>query len=101
MVRIIDHRDEVSLDVNVAEFRVYPSPNDASRVLGYVVPYVASESGEWARTLTAFEFGEPVGEAFLIALALCEKHDVKIFWVHDPEHLFPQNERPVRDVSPK
>ena len=101
MVRIIEHRDEVPVDVHVAEFRVYPSPRDASRVLGYIVPFVASERREWARTLTAFEFGELVGEAFLIAVALCEKHDVNILWVHDPEHLFPPNERPVRDVSPK
>ena len=101
MVRIIEQRDEASPDAHVAEFRVYPSPTDASRVLGYIVPFVASAGGEGARTLTAFEFGEPVSEAFLIAVALCEKHDVKILWVHDPEHLFPPNERPIRDVSPK
>jgi hypothetical protein len=48
---------------------------------------------------TGFEFGEPVGEAFLIAVALCEKHNLKILWVNDPERLFPPNKRPVRDLS--
>ena len=65
------------------------------------MPYVASNSGETARTRTGFEFGEPVGEAFLIALTLCQKHDVKVIWVHDPEHLFPLEKRPIRDVSAK
>ena len=100
MVRIIEHRDEAPAGVHVVEFRVYPSPSDASRVLGYVVPYVASESGEWGRAHTTFEFGEPVDEAFLIALALCEKHDAEVLWVHDPAHLFPPDKRPVRDASP-
>jgi hypothetical protein len=90
MTRIIEYRDEVSTDAHVVEFRVYPSPGDPSRVLGYLMPYVASDSGDAAWAHTTFEFGEPVGEAFLLALALCEKHDIKMLWVHDPEHLFPQ-----------
>ncbi|MGD0189008.1 MAG: hypothetical protein ABR953_15045 [Candidatus Acidiferrales bacterium] len=98
MTRIIEHRDEASTDARVAEFRVYPSPEDRSRVLGYIVPYLGSEGGESARTRTEFEFGEPVVEAFLLALALCQKHEVKFLWVHDPEHLFPPDKRPVRDV---
>jgi hypothetical protein len=101
LVRIIEHRDEASPDAQVAEFRVYPSPEDPRRVLGYVMPYVASESGESARTRTDFEFGEPVGEAFLIALTLCQKHDVKVLWVHDPEYLFPFDKRPIRDLGAK
>jgi hypothetical protein len=101
VVRIIEYRDEVSPDQHVAEFRVYQSPKDASRVLGYIMPYVASESGEAARTGTAFEFGEPVDEAFRLALALCEKHGVPTLWIHDPELLFPQDKRPVHDLSTK
>ncbi|MGA2795851.1 MAG: hypothetical protein ABSE69_20555 [Roseiarcus sp.] len=99
MTRIIEHRDETSRLGEVAEFRVYPSPKDASRVLGYVVPYVASKNSEWAQARTLIEYAEPVGEAFLSALALCEKHNVKILWVNDPEHLFPPSKRPVLDVS--
>ncbi len=99
MLRIIEHRDEASPDEHVADFRVYPSPEDPRRVLSYVMPYVASPVGESARIRTGFEFGEPVGDAFLIAVALCEKHNLKILWVNDPERLFPPNKRPVRDLS--
>ena len=99
MLRIIEHRDEASHDEHVAEFRVYPSPEDPQRVLGYLMPYVSSPVGELARMRTGFEFGEPVGEAFLIVMTLCEKHDLKILWVNDPDRLFPPNKRPVRDAS--
>ena len=99
MLRIVEHREEASPHEHVVEFRVYPSPEDPQRVLGYVMPYVASPVGDSARMCTGFEFGEPVNEAFLIALALCEKHGLKILWVHDPNRLFPPNKRPVRDAS--
>ena len=101
MVRIIERREEASPDAHVAEFRVYPSPDNLHRILGYVMPYVASKAGEAARTLTPFEFGEPVEEAFGIALALCEKHGVKLLWVHDPQHLFPPDKRPLLDFNTK
>jgi hypothetical protein len=98
LLRVIEHRDEASPDEHVAEFRVYPSPEDPQRVLGYLMSYVASPVGESARMRTGFEFGEPVGEAFLIVMTLCEKHALKVVWVNDPNGLFPPNERPVRDV---
>lgn len=100
MVQIIEQRDDALLQEHVAEFRVYLSPQNASRVLGYVMPYVASEGApEYARADTTFEFGEPVDEAFLIALALCEERGVEYLWVHDPKGLFPKDKRPCRTAG--
>jgi hypothetical protein len=37
---------------------------------------------------------EPVAQAYLDALALCETESVATLWVHDPLGLFPPSDRP-------
>ena len=41
---------------------------------------------------------EPVAQAYLNALALCETESVAILWVHDPLGLFPPRDRPELEL---
>ena len=45
-----------------------------------------------------FEMSEPVAQVYLNALALCEAEGVATLWVHDPLGLFPQRDRPEREL---
>jgi hypothetical protein len=44
------------------------------------------------------EKSEPVAQAYLDALALCEKEGVTTLWVHDSLGLFPPHDRPERKL---
>jgi hypothetical protein len=44
------------------------------------------------------ELSEPMAQAFLDGLALCEREDIPNLWVHDRHGLFPPRDRPVRHV---
>jgi hypothetical protein len=44
------------------------------------------------------EKSEPVAQAYLNALALCEKEGVTTLWVHDSLGLFPPHDRPERKL---
>jgi hypothetical protein len=45
------------------------------------------------------ETSKPVAQAYLDALALCEKEGVTTLWVHDSLSLFPPHDRPERELS--
>jgi hypothetical protein len=40
------------------------------------------------------DMSEPVAQAYLDALALCETESIATLWVHDPLGLFPPLDRP-------
>ena len=44
------------------------------------------------------DMSEPVAQAYLDALALCEAESVATLWVHDPLCLFPQRDRPELEL---
>jgi hypothetical protein len=44
------------------------------------------------------DMSEPVAQAYLDALALCETESVQTLWVHDPLELFPQRNRPELEL---
>ncbi len=44
------------------------------------------------------DMSEPVAQAYLDALALCETENVATLWVHDPLGLFPQRDRPELEL---
>ena len=44
------------------------------------------------------DMSEPVPQAYLNALALCETESVATLWVHDPLGLFPPSDRPEREL---
>jgi len=45
------------------------------------------------------DISEPVAQAYLNALTLCEKEGIATLWVHDSLGLFSPQARPDRDVS--
>jgi hypothetical protein len=82
MTRIIEHRQDAAPDEEVFELRVFQLRD--SDVRGCVVP------ADLAVDLNMMaDMSEPVAQAYLDALALCETESVATLWVHDPLGLFP------------
>lgn len=75
------------------EFKVYRSPNDENRVLGYLTPYGVIHSDDKQATWIMTPFGVPVAEAYLRALGLAERYGIETIWVNDPDGLFPASAR--------
>jgi hypothetical protein len=71
MTRIIEHRQDAAPDEELFFLRVFQLRADMS---------------------------EPVAQAYLNALALCETESVATLWVHDPLGLFPPRERPELEL---
>jgi hypothetical protein len=90
MTRIIEHRHEANPGDEVFELRIFKS-HEGGGVRGCVVPADVTLGHDMME-----EISEPAPQAFLDALALCEKEQISVLWVHDPYGLFPPHARPVR-----
>ena len=89
MTRIIEHREDAAVGEEVFELRVFQLRDGDVRAC--VVPV------DLPVTLDMMaDMSEPAGQAFLDALALCEKEGVATLWVHDPLGLFPPRARTAR-----
>jgi hypothetical protein len=90
MTRVVEHRQYASLDEEVFELRVFQSAEGEARAC--VIPADMTLDHPMME-----EMSEPAADAFLDALALCEKEQIAVLWVHDPLGLFPPRARPQRD----
>lgn len=78
MTRVIEHRQAAAPGETILELRLFRTKDvilDTNMIMSL------------SRT---------VAEAFLDALALCEKEGVAKLWVHDSVGLFPPDARPTR-----
>ncbi len=90
MTRIVEHRQDASPDEEVFELRVFKLHDDEVRACVVPVDLPLAHA-------MMDEMSEPVAQAFLDALALCEKEGIAVLWVHDSLGLFPPHDRPARD----
>jgi hypothetical protein len=91
VTRIIEHRYDAAPGEEVFELRVFKLHDGDVRAC--VVPVDLAVSHTMME-----EMSEPAAQAFLDALALCEKEAIAALWVHDSLGLFPPGDRPARDV---
>jgi hypothetical protein len=91
MTRIIEHREDAVAGEEVFELRVFKLQGDEVRAC--VIPADLPLAHGMME-----EMSEPVAQAFLDALALCEKEAIAALWVHDSLGLFPPGDRPTRNV---
>jgi hypothetical protein len=91
VTRIIEHRHDAAPGEEVFELRVFKLHDGDVRAC--VVPADLAVSHTMME-----EMSEPAAQAFLDALALCEKEAIAALWVHDSLGLFPPGDRPARDV---
>ena len=92
MTRIIEHRQDADAGEQAFELRVFQLHYGDVRAC--VVP---ADSAVTHAMMD--EMSEPVAQAYLDALALCEKEGVATLWVHDSLGLFPPHARPEREAS--
>jgi hypothetical protein len=91
MTRIVDHREDAAAGEEMFELRVFQLKDGDVRAC--VVP------ADLAVNLDMMaDMSEPVAQAYLDALALCETENVTTLWVHDPLRLFPPADRPEREL---
>jgi hypothetical protein len=91
MTRVIEHRGDAYPDEKLFELRVFRL--HGGDVHACVVPADLSLNLDMMADVS-----EPVAQAFLDGLALCEKDGIATLWVHDPFGLFPPHVRPVRTI---
>ena len=91
MTCIIERRQDADAVEEVFELRIFQLRDGDVRAC--VVPAGLAVTFE----MTA-DMSEPVAQAYLDALALCEAEDVSTLWVHDPLVLFPPRDRPEREL---
>jgi hypothetical protein len=92
VTRIIEHRQDALAGKDVLELRVFQLPYGDVRACVVPADLVVTHA-------MMDEMSEPVAQAYLDALALCEKEGVATLWVHDSVGLFPPHARPEREVS--
>jgi hypothetical protein len=92
MTRIIEQSQDADAGEKVFELRVFQLHDGDVR--GCVVPSHLIISHNMMD-----EASKPVAQAYLDALALCEKEGVTTLWVHDSLNLFPPHDRPERELS--
>jgi hypothetical protein len=91
MTRIIDHREDAAVGEEVFELRVFQLKDGDARAC--VVPADLPVNLDMMADMS-----EPIAQAYLDALALCETEGVTTLWVHDPLGLFPPADRPEREL---
>ena len=89
MTRVIERRQAAALGETVLELRLFRTK--AAEVRAYI-----SCDDVIIDTNMMMLLSRPAAEAFLDALALCEKEGVTKLWVHDSVGLFPPDARPTR-----
>jgi hypothetical protein len=91
MTRIIEHRQDAAPGEEVFELRVFQLRDGDVRAC--VVPADLSVNLDMMADMS-----EPVAQAYLDALALCETESVTTLWLHDPLGLFPPRDRPELEL---
>ena len=91
MTRIIEHREDARAGEEVFELRVFRLDYGEVRACIIPVDLVTNHT-------MIDELSQPVVEAFLDGLALCEREAIPNLWIHDPHGLFPPRDRPVREM---
>jgi hypothetical protein len=91
MTRVIEHRKDAAAGEEIFELRVFQL-HDAD-VRACVVPADLPVNLDMMADMS-----EPVAQAYLDALALCETQGIPTLWVHDPLSLFPLHDRPEREL---
>ena len=91
MTRIIERRQDADAVEEMFELRVFQLRDGDVRAC--VVPADMAVTFEMMADIS-----EPVTQAYLGALALCEAEGVSNLWVHDPLGLFPPHDRPEREL---
>jgi hypothetical protein len=92
MTRIIERRQDVAPGEEVFELRVFKSGE--TEVRACVVPLDLPVNHAMME-----EMSEPAAQAFLDALALCDKESIAALWIHDALGLFPAAARPLRNKA--
>jgi hypothetical protein len=92
MTRIIEHRQDAEASEKVFELRVFQLHDGDVRACLVPSHLIISHN-------MMDETSKPVAQAYLDALALCEKEGVTTLWVHDSLSLFPPHDRPERELS--
>jgi hypothetical protein len=87
VTRIIEHRQDAGPGEELLELRVFQFRYGDVRAC-----VVSADLAVDLDMLT--DMSEPVAQAYLNALALCEAESVATLWVHDPLGLFPPRHRP-------
>jgi hypothetical protein len=87
VTRIIEHRQDAAPGEELLELRVFQLRYGDVRAC-VVCAGIAIDLDMMA------DMSEPVAQAYLNALALCEVESVATLWVHDPLGLFPPSDRP-------
>ena len=87
MTRVIEHRQDAARGEELLELRVFQLRD------GDVRACVVSAGLSLDLEMMA-EMSDPVAQAYVDALALCEAESVAALWVHDPLGLFPPRDRP-------
>jgi hypothetical protein len=91
MTRIIEHRQDAAPGKEVFELRIFQLRDGDAR--GCIVP------ADLAVDLDMMaDMREPLAQAYLNALALCETESVATLWVNDPLGLFPPRDRPELEL---
>jgi hypothetical protein len=90
MTRVIEQRQAAAPGEAVLELRFFRTK--AAEVRAYI-----SCDDVIIDTNMMILLSRPAAEAFLEALALCEKEGVANLWVNDPLILFPPPTRPTRE----
>lgn len=91
MTRIVERRQDADAVEDVFELRIFQLRDGDVRAC--VVPADLAVTFEMMVYMS-----EPVAQAYLDALALCEGEGISILWVHDPLALFPPHDRPEREL---
>ena len=91
MTHIIEHSQDADAGEKVFELRVFQLHDGDVRAC-VVPPHLAMSHNMMD------EKSEPVAQAYLDALALCETESVATLWVHDPLGLFPPRDRPELEL---
>jgi hypothetical protein len=89
--RIIEHHQDAAPGEEVFELRVFQLRDGDVRACVVPADLVVNLD-------TMADMSEPVAQAYLNALALCETESVATLWVHDPLGLFPPRDRPELEL---
>ena len=89
MTRVIERRQAAAPSDTVLELRLFRTK------AGEVRAYISCDDVIMDTNMIML-LSRPAAEAFLDALALCEKEGVANLWVHDAVGLFPPEARPTR-----
>ena len=90
MTRVIERRQTAAPGETVLELRFFRTKKNAE-----VRAYISCDDVIIDMDMMML-LSRPAAEAFLDALALCEKEGIASLWVHDPFGLFPARARPAR-----